>query len=179
LWHYRFPWVKTAVGASPYDDGLLIDSQTRHTWMLWHRYHALDPLAPQSQRRYRLTKAGRLTARQYPPPAEADYLVLDLAPSIFSIAIIDISGGEGLFAFTTSSRSREGGRKKIPAQLPITQAIEDLELSAKTEYALKRAGITTVDELAILNLQDIYALPGLGKKQRKELLKWLVALDIL
>lgn len=175
LWHYRFPWVKTAVDASPYDDGLMVDNQTRHTWMLWHRYRALDPIAPETQRKYRITKAGRLTARQYPPPPAADHLVLDLSPVVSSVAIVDLSGGEGFFGFRASSILPLESGETVSGELPITRAIEDLELSAKTENALKRAGITTVGELAGLELKDFATLPGLGKTERQELFRWLIA----
>jgi hypothetical protein len=162
LWRYRFPWIKTAISASPYNDSLAVENRTSHAWMLWHRYHALGSIAPKRKEVFRLVKTGLITARQYPPPPRAEHIVLELAPSISAATIVDVSGGEGFYAFQVVELETEDDRPGVPRLLPIDAAIEELGLAAHTENALKRAGITQIQEVASMNLGDARSIPGVG-----------------
>ncbi|MGI8968471.1 MAG: DNA-directed RNA polymerase subunit alpha C-terminal domain-containing protein [Chloroflexota bacterium] len=180
-WRHRFPWSKTAVGASPYDDSLVVTNGTSLTWMLWHRFHALGSIPPDGQRAYRLVKSGLLVAQVYPPPTGAVYILLELAADMSKVEIVDISGNEGLYTLQTRQAV------DLPPDTPETasessvssQAIKKLKFSWKLENALKLQGLTTVDQLAALDLNDVANLKGLAPKQRKELLRRLIDLHML
>lgn len=155
-WRYRFPWVKTAVGAPLYDDELLIDNRTPHAFALWHAYHALGVVDAHSQRTVRLVKSGLLSARQLIAPPGADYLLISLNPEARGVAICDISGGgEGYYDL----RLLGPGELRRP-RLPETAGIEQLQLSASIEKALKQAEITTVERLKQTHASYLHGILG-------------------
>lgn len=185
-WHYRFPWVHTAVSASPYRDELVIQNMTRHTWRLWHRFHSLDLLPPDDIAVLRLDKSGLLVARQSPPPPYAEHIMLDLQAAYTHIAIEDVSGTEGFYAFRVIVATEvdvQDEAEQLVHEYSIAEddamPIEDLGLSAKLENALKAQGIMQVEHLRLMGLEGVATMKGLCPRQRKELIRRLVELKIL
>src|SRR5579875_2538087 len=113
-WRYRFPWVKTAVGAPLYDNVLLVINQTNRSWLLHHGCHCLGTIAPLADRRFRLVKSGIFTAIQMPAPADAEYIVVQLKESARAIRIVDIAAGEGFFALELVEGEESGGEENPP-----------------------------------------------------------------
>jgi DNA-directed RNA polymerase subunit alpha len=62
--------------------------------------------------------------------------------------------------------------RSLPSQEAETP-IEDLQLSARDEYSLKRAGITKVGQLVTMNPQDLMDIRNFGQKSYDELIERL------
>jgi hypothetical protein len=86
-WRFRFPWVKTAVGAPIDDEGLLIDNRTGDAWRLHLGYRDLGTVAPYRQRLVTVSRAGMLMARQLHAPTGTEYLMLPLTPRVRAVEI--------------------------------------------------------------------------------------------
>ena len=86
-WRWRFPWVKTAVGAPLGDEPLLVVNSTGESWALALGYHDLGVLPPHDQYAFEVSKAGLLSARQPNAPSGTPYLTLTLAPRISAVEI--------------------------------------------------------------------------------------------
>jgi hypothetical protein len=152
-WRFYFPWVKTAVGAPAYNDELLIANRTDRTWLLWHNFHSLGLLDAGDQRYVRVVRAGTISARELVAGPDTEYILASLAPDLVGLEVVDVSGGEGLFELRRIERTRAGS-----AGLPDSARIEDLNLSARTENALKRLGITTIGELKRADLGELWSV---------------------
>jgi DNA-directed RNA polymerase subunit alpha len=70
-----------------------------------------------------------------------------------------------------------GGKSTVTARpLPSQEAdmpVEDLNLSARAENSLKRAGITKVGQLVSMNPDDLLSIRNFGQKSYNELIERL------
>lgn len=71
-----------------------------------------------------------------------------------------------------------GDRPTLPPKQAATP-IEDLNLSARAENSLKRAGITTVGQLLAMNPQDLMDIRNFGQKSYNELVERLIYLKFV
>lgn len=100
-WKWRFPWVKTAVGAPADDEPLLIVNATDVAWALSLGYHDLGVLPPRDEYSFEVVKAGLLSARQPNAAPGTPYLTLPLAPRVSVVEIgARVLQGETLYGLS-------------------------------------------------------------------------------
>ena len=86
-WRFRFPWVKTAIGAPTSDDELLIDNATDDAWSLYLGYRDLGTVEPRDQRLVQVVKTGLFSARQSVAPAGTAYITIPIRPAVHTVRI--------------------------------------------------------------------------------------------
>ena len=69
---------------------------------------------------------------------------------------------------------KEESKKEKVLEMPI----EELELSVRSYNCLKRAGISTVEDLANKSQEDMMKVRNLGKKSLDEVTNKLIALGL-
>jgi hypothetical protein len=170
LWRFRFRWRKTAVGAPVYNDELLIENLTGVAWRLWHGYHFLGTVAPGDSLPVRLTKSGLLSARQDQADPGTEYLLVQLTEASCGVQIAEVAEGKRvLFELRLMEEPALSAEDSSAAEVTDSTPIEELSLTARTENALKRAGITTVGQIVNMDLQDLPSVRGLGEQSYREI----------
>lgn len=102
---WRFPWVKTAVGAPAGEEPLLIVNSTAEAWALSLGYHDLGVLPPHEEYSFEVVKVGQFRARQPNAPSGTPYLTLSLRPAISAVEISgDTVQGETLYGLRVFTR---------------------------------------------------------------------------
>lgn len=101
-WKWRFPWVKTAVGAPADDEPLLIVNATNEAWALSLGYRDLGVLPPHDEYSFEVVKVGLLSARQPNAAPGTPYLTLALTPRVSVVEIgARVVQGETLYGLST------------------------------------------------------------------------------
>lgn len=151
LWRFRFPWVKTAVGAPTYNNVLQVVNHTVDAWMVWHNYHWLGALEPETERTFQVVRAGTLSARPRGAGPESEYLLISLAPHLVGVEIVDLDGDGSVYVLRPIS-DPDGTSAEPPDSTPI----KELKLSFRTQRALRRIGVTTYGELRRADLGALW-----------------------
>ena len=71
-------------------------------------------------------------------------------------------------------KKHSGKKSAVPMNMPI----EEMALSVRATNCLKRAGINTVGELVLLNVEELAMVRNLGRKSREEIMEKLRALGL-
>ena len=106
-WRFRFPWVKTAVGAPTEDDDLLIVNATDEAWMLSLGYRTLGMVPPRVEWVVAIVRTGLLSARRVGAPVGTEYLTLSLTPAVRAVQIAStVLPGETSYILRVIERPR-------------------------------------------------------------------------
>jgi len=162
------PAAPTVVGAPIHGDTIVIMNRAGEDWVVYLRYHQLAMLAPSERVVVHTPRRGLLSARPLNAPSDTEYLLAQLSPRTWAVEIVETTG---LQSYGLHLHEGPVPEEHVEAAAFVSgaESIEDLDLSARAENALKRAGVLKVSQVVELSREDLLSIRKFGDQGYAEL----------